>query len=365
MAFQIGSASHPLNVTEESMMTSPFERTCTRKLAAAASVGLLLMAVASCSRGASSKSGETTVGYSAGALDNPFAVRLSKLVVQKSRAGGLNMLSAVNAGGDPAKQVSDLNALIGRGAKGIVLHPRDSDAIVPAIKAANKAHVPVITVDTAANGGDIYVQIRADNVAMGESACKEIGRLTGGSGTVLELFGSLTTTAGAERHKGFTDCMAADFPGVRVIGKNTNWNTATAADTAQTVMSTSNIKAVFMASDSVMVSAVQKVMRNLGQWKPIGQPGHVGVVTIDGSAESLDAVRAHYVDSVVSQPIDQYGSLAAQYLKQAVAGDTLKPGPTDHDSEIVERNGNLEDVLPSPVVTITNADDPTLWGNAS
>lgn len=345
-------------------MTSSSQRTCATKLAAAASAGLLLMAVTSCSRGGSSESDKATVGYSAGALDNPFAVHLSKLVVQKSRAAGLNMLPAVNAGGDPAKQVSDINALIGRGAKGIVIHPRDSDAIVPAIKAANKAHVPVITVDTAANGGDVYVQIRADNVAMGESACKEVGRLTGGTGTVLELFGSLTTTAGADRHKGFTDCMAANFPKVRVIGKNTNWDTANAADAAQTVMSTSNIKAVFMASDSVMLSAVQKVMQNLGQWKPTGQPGHVGVVTIDGSAGALDDVRAHYVDSVVSQPIDQYGSLAAQYLKQAVAGVKLQAGPTDHHSEIVERNGNLEDVLPSPVVTIANVDDPSLWGNA-
>jgi ribose transport system substrate-binding protein len=107
------------------------------------------------------------------------------------------------------------------------------------------------------------------------------------------------------------------------------------------------------------------VMQNLGQWEPIGQPGHVGVVTIDGSTESLDAVRTDHVDSVVSQPIDQYGSLAARYLKQAVAGDTLKPGQTDHDSEIVERNGNLEDVLPSPVVTKANVNDSTLWGNAS
>jgi ribose transport system substrate-binding protein len=345
-------------------MTSPRMPARAQQLAILASTGLLVVAVAGCNRGGEGAgSGEPTVGYSAGALDNPFAVHLADLVQEKSNAAGLEMLPAVNAGGDPAKQVSDFNSLIARGVQGIVVHPRDSDAIVPAIKAANKADVPVITVDTAANGGDIYIQIRADNVAMGESACQEAGRIAGGTGTVLELFGSLTTTAGADRHTGFADCMAKDFPDITVIGKNTNWATAQAADAAQVVLSTNDVKAVFLASDSVMLPAVQKVMENLGQWLPTGQAGHVGVITIDGSAESLDAVRAGYVDAVISQPIDQYGTLAAAYLEKAVAGEELTTGPTDHDSEIVDNNGNLEDVLPSPVVTVDNVDDDSLWGN--
>jgi simple sugar transport system substrate-binding protein/ribose transport system substrate-binding protein len=47
-----------------------------------------------------------------------------------------------------------------------------------------------------------------------------------------------------------------------------------------------------------------------------------------------------------------------------MAGETFKPGPTDHGSTIVEISpGILEDQLPAPVITKANVDDKALWGN--
>ena len=52
------------------------------------------------------------------------------------------------------------------------------------------------------------------------------------------------------------------------------------------------------------------------------------------------------------------------YLKEAIAGKTFAPGPTDHDSTIVEvAPGVLEDQLAAPLVTKENVDDKALWGN--
>ena len=39
------------------------------------------------------------------------------------------------------------------------------------------------------------------------------------------------------------------------------------------------------------------------------------------------------------------------------------PGPTNHNSEVVIFNGNPMDLLPAPLVTMENVDDPSLWGN--
>ncbi|MDQ3559714.1 MAG: sugar ABC transporter substrate-binding protein, partial [Pseudomonadota bacterium] len=56
-----------------------------------------------------------------------------------------------------------------------------------------------------------------------------------------------------------------------------------------------------------------------------------------------------------------YGLL---YAQAALEGKTYQPGPTDHDSTIVDiGNGNLEDQLPGPLVTKANVDDKTLWAN--
>jgi hypothetical protein len=45
-------------------------------------------------------------------------------------------------------------------------------------------------------------------------------------------------------------------------------------------------------------------------------------------------------------------------LEKAVEynGETFEPGPTDHDSTIIDFNGNLMDLLPAPIVTKENVD---------
>ena len=66
----------------------------------------------------------------------------------------------------------------------------------------------------------------------------------------------------------------------------------------------------------------------------------------------------------ISQPADLYAKYGLFYIKAALAGQTFKPGPTDHGSTIVQRApGILEDQLPAPLVTKANVDDKSLWGN--
>ena len=78
---------------------------------------------------------------------------------------------------------------------------------------------------------------------------------------------------------------------------------------------------------------------------------------------SLQKIREGQLDIAISQPVDLYVKYGLAYLEAAVEGQTFKAGPTDHDSHIVEYKGNLMDLLPSPLVTKANTDDPKLWGN--
>lgn len=327
----------------------------------------VLSATAACSRPATSGGDDegTKVGFSAGFLDSPFNAGLVASVVDEANkeGSGLTMLPATDAQSDPAKQITDVQTLLSRGVEALVLTPQDSEAIVPAIEAANAQGVPVVTTDIAADGGDVYMNIRADNVLMGELVCEQIGELLGGQGTVLEIHGDLGTSSGFDRNNGFNDCIEANYPGITVNSKDAKWKTDQAVDVAQTVLSTADIDAVFLASDSVMLDGVLSVLQDNGLYAAAGEEGHMPLVTIDGTAGALQAVRDGYVDAVVSQPVDLYGKYAVQYVKDALAGKEYEVGPTDHDSEIVEYEGNLADMLPSTVVTRENVDDDTLWGN--
>jgi ABC-type sugar transport system substrate-binding protein len=342
------------------------------RIAALFSAGAI--ALAGCSGGASGAAGDATsgdaqsaatVGFSAAVLDNPFTATNVNGIVDAVNADGLDMLPPTNAEGDVGKQITDMNTLISQGVKAMVIIPRDSDAIIPGIEAANTAGVPVVTVDTAANGGKIYMNVRADNVDMGEKACQELGKAAGGKGTVLQLFGPVSTTPGADRKQGFEDCMTKNFPAMEILSKDTGWDSTQAVDQAQTVLNTTPIDAIFLASDSVMLAGVQTVLEGLDKWKPVGTEGHVPMVAIDGSAPALQAIRDGYLDADVSQPLNLYATYSVYYVKAAIAGETFKVGPSDHNSEIVDYKGNLADMLPSTIATKDNVEDDSLWGNAA
>ena len=96
----------------------------------------------------------------------------------------------------------------------------------------------------------------------------------------------------------------------------------------------------------------------------MGQKGHVVLVGIDGTPRMLAAIRSGLADAVVSQPILLDAKWGVAYLLDAKAQKTIKPGQTRHGSQITRAPaGNLTDLLPAPLVTKANVNDPSLWGN--
>ena len=118
-----------------------------------------------------------------------------------------------------------------------------------------------------------------------------------------------------------------------------------------------------MQSDAVMLSGVLNVLKSAGKLTKVGEPHHIMLVSIDGTPLALSRIRDGLLDAAISQPLDLYVKYGLRYLQAAVAGETFRAGPTDHNSRIVDFKGNLMDLLPAPTVTQKNADDPALWGN--
>jgi ribose transport system substrate-binding protein len=177
-----------------------------------------------------------TMGYSVGFLTDPFQAIQVDLTVAEAKKAGLKALPVANANGDPGKQITDFHNLIGQGAQGIIVVPTDSDAIVPALTFAATKNVPVVSIDIAPAGGKLAMMVRADNIRMGEDACRTLGKALGGKGTVLSMMGDQATTNGRDRTTGFDDCMKKNFPDMKVIEQPTYWKTDKATSIAQTVV---------------------------------------------------------------------------------------------------------------------------------
>jgi simple sugar transport system substrate-binding protein/ribose transport system substrate-binding protein len=216
--------------------------------------------------------------------------------------------------------------------------------------------------------------VRADNRAYGTKACQFLGTKLGGKGKVVMLEGGLDSINGRDRTEAFNECMKSNFPQIKVFGEATNWDGAVAAQKLQTDLTANpDIKGVYMES-SFALSGTLQLLKQKGLLVGPDDPKHVFIVSNDGIPEELKDIAAGQIDATVSQPADLYAKYALFYLKAAIAGQTFKPGPTDHDSTIIQvRDGVLEDQLSAPLVTRDGAsyggvaslksEDPSLWGN--
>lgn len=340
-----------------------------------ASVASALILVGACGRTSDTTAagGKPLVGVDYPRSDTDFWNSFIKYTPQFGDQLGLT-LKTTNSQNDVAKLTSNVQTFMSQGVKGIVMAPQDTAAIAPALDQLAAKKIPVVTVDTRPDSGSVAMVVRADNRAYGAKACQFLGAKLAGKGKVVMLEGGLDSINGRDRTEAFNDCMKANFPQIKVLGEATNWDGAVAAQKLQTDLTASpDIKGVYMES-SFALSGTLQLLKQKGLLVGPDDPKHVFVVSNDGIPEELKDIAAGHIDATVSQPADLYAKYALFYVKAAIAGQTFKPGPTDHDSTIIQvRDGVLEDQLSAPLVTKDGAsyggvssvksDDTSLWGN--
>lgn len=325
------------------------------------SVGTL--ALGGCAAAGSDDDGVITLSYSQPHTD-PFQNAENVGSMQRFEELGYATIPSTNADRDAAQQITDIQTLINKGADGLLISVGDADAIVPAIEYANDAGVPIVAIDEAPGSGSIAMIVRADNVKMGELACEEMGARVEPGSAVITLDGDPVTSNGRDRTNGFNDCMAENYPDVQLVNVATEWDPAKAAAGIETAMNQyDNIAGIYNQSDATFFPAILDTLEQLGKLIPAGEEGHIVQVSVDASPMAMNAIRDGWLDAAIAQPMTDYIDYGVDYIIRALNGETFEPGETDHGSVIEKRGDNLVDLLPTPVVTIDNVDDPALWGN--
>jgi fructose transport system substrate-binding protein len=117
-----------------------------RKMLAAGCVATLLLGTtAACNRG----TGEDVVGLITKTDTNPFFVQMRKGAQSEAKTQGVELQSfAGKQDGDNEAQVQAIENLMSFGAKGFLITPNDSKAIVPSIDKAHEQDMLVIALDT-------------------------------------------------------------------------------------------------------------------------------------------------------------------------------------------------------------------------
>jgi simple sugar transport system substrate-binding protein/ribose transport system substrate-binding protein len=331
---------------------------------------LILSTAAACgddssSTGAGNNSGNPPIGVDLPRADTDFWNSYAKYVPKFAGELGINMMTPTNSQNDVSKLVANTQALVSQGAKAIVMAPQDTGAIASTLTTLDAKKIPVVSVDTRPDKGKVFMVVRADNRAYGQKACEFLGEKLSGKGKVIEFQGSLSSINGRDRSEAFGDCMKTKFPGIQVFAEPTDWEGPKAAAALQTRLAQHpDIKGIYMQAGGAFLAPTLQVLKSKGLIVPPSDPKHIFAVSNDGIPQEFESIRKGEIDATVSQPADLYAKYALFYAKAALDGKTFQPGPTDHDSTIVDvGNGTLEDQLAAPLVTKENVDDKSLWGN--
>jgi len=272
-----------------------------------------------------------TVGYSVATLANPFFQGMTRGVQDGIKAHPDLKLLNTSANGDANTQANQVLDLINQHVSALILNPISADAIVPVVRQANKRGIPVFTLDRGAACGDCQVNfLETDNVALGREGADYIAeqlkqRYGAVKGNVVDLEGLLGTTAGDAREQGF----AAEFtklqqanPGLKLIARQAadfdadkGFNIMT-----QLLAANSQVDAVFNGNDDNAVGAMRAI-KQANRFKPIGDPGHIVIVGIDGTEQALTAIRSGQMDATLSQNPLTMAAQSVAYVEQYLHGD--------------------------------------------
>ncbi|HYD41049.1 MAG TPA: sugar ABC transporter substrate-binding protein [Anaeromyxobacter sp.] len=271
---------------------------------------------------------DVTVGLITKTESNPFFVKMKEGASQEAKRQGAKLLTGAGAkDGDNEGQVTALENMINAGAKGILITPSDTKAIVPALQRARQQGALVIALDTATEPQSAVDALFAtDNfkagVLIGQWAK---AAMAGKKPVIATLDLQPGITVGAQRHNGFLQGMGlakADpnssnlvtAPQV-VCSQDTHGDQAEGQAAMENCLSKNpDINLVYTINEPAAFGAYTAI-------RAAGKEKDILIVSVDGGCRGVQGV----VDGKIAATSQQYPLKMATMGVQAVV-DYAKSG---------------------------------------
>lgn len=245
--------------------------------------------------------GGKTVALLFDSLVSPFWVAGLDIMRAKAKASGWTALENIS-NFDDNKQFEQVKAMIGRKVDGILIIQTDAKAVIPAIRAANEAKIPMVHFNRPPAPSDAYsVAIQADNRAITRQTVQfmvdEAKRL-GGSYKGCIMVGDLGDVNALQRRDGFFDVVDQNKDVVEVVARvATEWNADKAfAGLTNALQANPDINFLFASSD-FMMPQLQQVLETFDKWHKRGEDGHIVFGSFDGDQNAYQALNDGYLDA--------------------------------------------------------------------
>ena len=300
------------------------KRTIAKVVGLGAVVAVALTGCAAQDAGTDEATDDPGLYYFIDSVTDPFITANNEGAAARAEELGLTFRTST-AGGDAARQFQLVNDAVAAGATAIITTPLSSEALAPAIDAANEAGV--CTIALYGNFGtapqtEVYGGSKAfvgwDDTEAGRTLAAAMGEQMGGSGDVGVLLGTVQGTDQQRRVEGMRAEFEENYPDIKIVDvQPTDWDPANARAVTQDWLQKygASLKGIAGVGDDLSTAAADV----------INDSALAGEVTIGGFGGS--ELFAGYIEdgltfaTIPYTPV-QDGSTAIDLAKACADGDS-------------------------------------------
>lgn len=276
----------------------------------------MLLALTACST--SQKSDKVKIGVTLMDFSTEFGIGLKDYMTAKADAMGDVELTVVDAGGDAAKQLQQVETFISQKVDAIIMQPQEQEACSPAIDKAKAAGIPIINCNSLTiTEPDAYVGSNDSESA--EIAMTYIAEQLGGKGNVLMMHGHPGQTAEVKRTEGAMDILAQN-PDMTLLDEQTaDWDRAEAMTLMENWIQAygDQINAVFCQNDEMALGALNALVQ-------ADKKDNVLVVGVDAIDDALQSVKDGKMDATVYQDCKGQAEGAIEAAYKLAKGESVE-----------------------------------------
>ena len=317
------------------------------RLAALAVAGAFAVGFVACGgddEGGSSSGGgggsdqeKVTVGLITKTETNPFFVKMKEAAQKAAQQNNVDLITASGKfDTDNASQVAALENMTTQGAKGILIVPSDSKAIVPSVEKARNAGVTVIALDTPPEPQSAVNALYAtDNMKAGEligqyakAKAKELGITP--KIAMLDLAPGISV--GRLRHDGFLKGFGIKEGDPQIVG---------AADTlGETAKGQTAVESLLQKDPGINIVYSINEPSGFGgatALKAAGKdPKDFILVSVDGGCDAIKrGIKTGVIDATSQQYPLKMASLGVEKVAAAARGGAKPSGYVDTGVELI------------------------------
>src|SRR5246500_4846588 len=230
---------------------------------------------------------KAVIGFSQATMNHPWRVAMVEGNKKYEAEHYPDVDLVITDGQNQAtKQVSDVESLMARGIKVLIISPLQAQALTPIVKQAMEANIPVVTLDREVNT-KVTCRIGAENKPIGESAGKLIVAKLSGKGNIIEIQGTAGASATIDRHNGFRDSLK-EAPDIKVVADQyCDYLREPAVKFVEDMLQRfgpGQIQAIYAHNDEMALGAVKAVA-------DAGRTKEIIIVGIEGENSAFEAIK--------------------------------------------------------------------------